>query len=166
MQKEIRQLSFHSNPIKQLSWAPIAIDAPILLSLANDELAWWNVALASKESSSKEIKRRSRTGVTHSTSTPSFNVSASPIIQIPSSRSADNDVSEPQSNEESNGTSNVGASYWKSKRGKDPEMPALLAAVELPQSRAAKVCISPDFTKFVTVDIYGSISTFKLFGYA
>ena len=50
--------------------------------------------------------------------------------------------------------------YWKSKEGKDPEKPALLAVVELPSNFLAKVCISTDFTKFVTVDIYGSISTF------
>lgn len=56
-------------------------------------------------------------------------------------------------------------SYWRNKVSKNSETPALLALVELPANQDIKVHISPDFTKFVAVDMYGSISTFTLISY-
>lgn len=107
-------------------------------------------------------------GITQSMSTPSFSANACLIQPIPNSQSLDTGVSNLQHSRISslNSAENgINGTYtdWKGKVGKDPKMPALLAAVELPQCRTAKVCISPDFTKFVTVDIYGSVSTFKPF---
>ncbi|XP_032673551.1 uncharacterized protein LOC116845226 isoform X2 [Odontomachus brunneus] len=169
---EIHQLSFHNNPIKQLSWGPTALKAPILLSLANDELAWWNVNLHSTDKFNVK-QRRSRKGITHSKSTPSFNTNKTlPIQQIPNSQSLDTDgvwISKLQHNKESSASTSNGVDMhinWKSKISKDPKKAALLAAVELPQCRTAKICISPDFMKFVTVDIYGAVSTFKPFSHA
>lgn len=153
-----------------MSWGPTALDAPILLSLANDELAWWNVALCLKDELNEKPKR-SRRSITCSKSTPSCNVCADTLStqQIPNSRSLDSNVSNLQHDTESNASTSNGVNYthinWKTKMGKDCNKPALLAAVELPQCRTAKVCISPDFTKFVTVDIYGAVSTFKPFSH-
>ncbi|XP_014474786.1 PREDICTED: apoptotic protease-activating factor 1 isoform X2 [Dinoponera quadriceps] len=160
--KEIQQLSFHYNPIKQLSWGPIALEAPILLSLADDELAWWNVSLNNKVN----VKRRSRMGITQSNSTPSFNANNTCPIKMPNSQSLNASVSNLQHNTESSADMNsvdFTCTNWKDKVSKDPEIPALLAAVELSHCRTEKVCISPDFTKFVMVDIYGSVSTFQPF---
>lgn len=158
---EIQQLRFHNNPIKQLSWGPTALEAPILLSLADDELAWWNVSLQNDNTNTK--KRRTRMGIGRSTSL--FVANTSTTQKMPNSQSLDAGMSRLNAGSSAgtaNGTNHMRI-QWKNKVGKDPEMPALLAAVELPQCRAAKVCISPDFTKFVTVDIYGSVSTFKPF---
>lgn len=158
---EISQLSFHSNPIRQLSWAPITASVSILLSLTDDELIWWNIALLKNN-----VKRRSRMG--HSTSTPSLNTNTLPNVRLPNSLS-DNGISNLQNNGESSGsiTNDVNgiSEYWKNKIAKDFEIPGLLTVIELPSSRNAKVCISPDFTKFVMADMYGSVSTFKLINY-
>ncbi|XP_067209405.1 apoptotic protease-activating factor 1 isoform X2 [Linepithema humile] len=162
-QTEITQLSFHSNPIRQLSWAPTTADASILLSLTDDELIWWNITL-----SKNNVKRRSRMGISHSTSTPSLSMNTSLNVQLPNSRS-DNGVSNLQNNDESsesiaNDVNDV-SKYWKNKIVRDSEIPGLLAVIELPPSRNAKICISSDFTKFVMADMYGSVSTFKLINY-
>lgn len=159
------QLSFHTNPILQLYWAPAIINVPILLSSTSDELAWWNVSLAKNNMrrNQKNIKHKSRMG--HSISTPSFNTNAFLHSQMSSSRSVGSGVSNLQ-DETSNAASNISINrYWKNKIGKDSEIPELLSVVESPPSRNAKVCISPDFTKFVTVDMYGSVNTFKLIDY-
>lgn len=161
---EITRLSFHTNPITQLYWAPAAIEIPILFSLTSDELVWWNVALA-KNNLKKTQNIRSRMGIIRSTSTPSFTTSAFLNLRVPNSRSIDTGVSNLNlhDDETSNADTVNGISrYWKNKIGKHPEMPELLAVVELPPSRDPKVCISPDFTKFVMVDMYGSVNTFKL----
>lgn len=160
---EIAQLSFHSNLIRQLSWAPTIADASILLSLTDDELVWWNIAL-----SKNNVKRRSRMGISHSKSTPSLSTNMPLNVSIPNSWS-DNGVSNLQDHDESgdsvmNDISGV-SKYWKNKIAKDLEIPGLLAVIELPPSRNARVCISPDFTKFVMADMYGSVSTFKLINY-
>lgn len=162
---EITQLSFHTNPIIQLYWAPTAIDVPILFSLTSDELVLWNVALAENNMKrNKKNIRRSRMGISHSTSTPSFNMNASLNVRISNSRSADAGVSN-LDDEISSITVNSISRYWQNKVGKNPEMPELLTVVELPPSRNPKVCISPDFTKFIIVDMYGSVNTFKLIDY-
>lgn len=164
------QLHFHTNPIIQLYWAPTIINVPILFSLTSDELVWWNVALAKNnvKRSKKNIKR-SRMGISHSTSTPSFNTNTFLNLRLSNSRSVDTGVSNLQ-NYEIPSTAVINpinsiSRYWKNKIGKDPEIPELLHVIELPPSRNAKVCSSPDFIKFVMVDMYGSINTFKLIDY-
>lgn len=151
-------------------WAPTIINVPILLSLTSDELVWWNVALAENNvKKNKKTMKRSRMGISHSTSTPSFNTSAILNLRISNSRSVDTGVSNLQNYETSSATGmntiNNISRYWKTKIGKNPEIPELLHVIELPPSRNAKVCSSPDFTKFVMVDMYGSINTFKLIDY-
>lgn len=145
-------------------WAPAAINVPILLSLTSDELAWWNVTLAKNNMRKHQKHKKSRMG--HSTSTPSFNTNAILHLQISSSRSVDSGISNLQDGEASNASLNTSINnYWKNKIGKDPEIPELLSVVESPPSKNAKVCISPDFTKFVTVDMYGCVNTFELIDY-
>ncbi|XP_071562800.1 uncharacterized protein [Temnothorax nylanderi] len=166
------QLSFHTNPITQLYWASAAIKVPILLSLTNDELVWWNVDQAKNNMRRSQMNmKRSRMGIRHSASTPSFNTNAFLNSQISNSRSINTGVSNLQDDATSSaaGTSTIDEyhstrrmEYWMTKIGRDPKMPELLSIVELPPSRDAKVCISPDFTKFVMVDMYGSVNTFKL----
>ncbi|XP_011876259.1 PREDICTED: apoptotic protease-activating factor 1 isoform X2 [Vollenhovia emeryi] len=160
------QLSFHTNPITQLYWAPAAINVPILLSLTNDELVWWNIALAKNNMKNRNNMRRSRMGLSHSTSTPSFNTNTLLNLRMSNSRSIDTGVSNLQdvatsSTAVTNTISNI-SRYWIDKVGKNREMPELLLVVESPPNRDAKVCISPDFSKFVMVDMYGSTNTFKL----
>lgn len=162
-QTEIIQLSFHKDPITQLFWAPTAVGVPILLSVTNNELVWWNIALA------KNNVRRSRMGIRHSTSTPSFS-NAFRNLQISSSRSVDANIFNLQNNDISDADITVSAvrtvsEYWINKTGRDPEIPELLAVVELPPNPHTKLHVSTDFTKFITVDMYGSISTFKLIDY-
>ncbi|KYM96416.1 hypothetical protein ALC62_12922 [Cyphomyrmex costatus] len=158
---EINRLFFHASPIIQLYWAPVTINVPILLSLTNDELIWWNVALT------KTTKKNTRSRMGRSTSVPSFSSNSFWDLQVPNSRSIDAGVSEIQdemisSTSNSNYTVNSVNRYWENKKGKNPERPELLTVVALPSSRDPKVCISPDFTKFVMVDMYGSVNTFKL----
>lgn len=104
-------------------------------------------------------------GISHSTSTPSFSMNASLNTRIFNSRSADAGVSNLQDDEIPSAIVNSISRYWQNKIGKNPEMPELLTVVELPPSRDSKVCISPDFTKFIMVDMYGSVNTFKLIDY-
>ncbi|XP_072748469.1 uncharacterized protein [Anoplolepis gracilipes] len=172
----ITQLSFHKDPITQLFWAPIA-DVPILLSVANNELVWWNIALT------KNNTRKSRMGIRHSISTPSLSLnSAFQNLKMRPSRSIDTNVSNLQNNnasedaisiERNNDGSDITVNtvrtvseYWINKKGRDPEMPELLAVVELPPNPYTKLHVSTDFTKFITIDMYGSISTFKLIDFA
>lgn len=164
MQEEIRKLHFHTSSITQLHWAPSVIGVPILLSVSSDELVWWNIALAMYVS---KPKRGIRIAMNRSISTPSVykNRNGSPHMSI--SQSVDSQICDMQVQLEGNGINgeNSPSKLWKSKEGKDSKQPALLAVVELSSNCFAKVCISPDFTKFVTVDIYGTISTFTLCGH-
>ncbi|XP_029674820.1 uncharacterized protein LOC115242566 isoform X2 [Formica exsecta] len=161
---EIIQLSFHNNPITQLFWAPTTVNVPILLSVTNNELVWWNIALT------KSNVKRSRMGIRSSISTPSLSLNAFRNLQIPSSRSLDADISNLQNNNVSDTDITVSAvrtvsEYWINKIGRDPEVPELLAVVELPPNPDTKLLVSTDFSKFITIDMYGSISTFKLIDY-
>jgi len=163
-QIEIIRLSFHKDPIIQLFWAPTATDVSILLSVTNNELVWWNIALA------KSTMKRTRMGIRHSTSTPSFSLNPFGNLQMPSSRSMDANISNLQNNDVSNADIPANAirtvsEYWTDKRGRDPEKPELLAVVELPPNPHTKLHVSTDFTKFMTVDMYGSVSIFKLIDY-
>ncbi|XP_043496185.1 apoptotic protease-activating factor 1 isoform X3 [Polistes fuscatus] len=166
-QRVLRTLYFHTSAITQLNWAPVTTEVPLLLSLNGDELAWWNVQLSDH---STQQKRRSRYGLVRSISTPS----ASTHSDFLSFNNNDIDVSSLHVSNSSSGilekskelseTENL-SSYWKCKVGRDGKKPELLGALELTPSCIPKVCISADFSKFVTVDIYGSVSTFKLFDY-
>ncbi|XP_020280211.1 apoptotic protease-activating factor 1-like isoform X3 [Pseudomyrmex gracilis] len=156
---EITHLSFHNNSIAQLSWAPTTVDASILVSVTNDELIWWNVDLASKPTT-----KQSRMGIGHSMSTPSLSSNMFQNLRLSTSQSVDTGVSNLQQPRviDVNSTN----SYWRNKVSKNhEETPALLALVELPANQDIKVHISSDFTKFVAVDMYGSISTFTLINY-
>ncbi|XP_018369153.1 PREDICTED: apoptotic protease-activating factor 1-like isoform X2 [Trachymyrmex cornetzi] len=160
---EITQLFFDANPITQLCWAPVTIDVPILLSLTSDELIWWNIALA-KDNMIRTQNLRSR--ISRSTSAPSFSSNAFWNQRVPNSRSVDVGVSRMQDEmiSSSDIVNNI-SSYWKNKKGKNPEIPELLTVVALPQNRDGKICISPDFAKYIMVDMYGSINTFELIDY-
>ncbi|XP_003700960.2 uncharacterized protein LOC100880336 isoform X1 [Megachile rotundata] len=164
MQDEIRILRFHTTSVSQLRWAPSLIGVPILLSVNSDELVWWNITLALYVS---KPKRGIWRGINRSISTPTVTDSSKVSSHISTSQSADSNIFDTikcQPEDNSNGIQDL-SKFWKSKEGKDHMQPALLAVVELPSNFLAKVCISTDFTKFVTVDIYGSVSTFTLCGY-
>lgn len=106
--------------------------------------------------------------MSRSISTPSVDKKINVATHISTSQSIDSCIYSLQNLLEGKNTKsdiNKQIKFWKSKEGKDPKRPALLAVVELPSNFLTKVCISTDFTKFVTVDIYGSISTFTLCGY-
>ncbi|XP_011155807.2 apoptotic protease-activating factor 1 isoform X1 [Solenopsis invicta] len=163
---EITRLIFHSNSIMQLCWAPATIGVPILLSLTSDEIIWWNVTLAKNTRTNTKNMRRSRMGISRSTSTPSFSTNDFGNLQISNSRSIDiGNLQDETSNGAVTNSVNSKTKYWQNKIGKDLEVPELLAVIELPPSRDPKVCISPDFTKYVMVDMYGSVNIFKLIGY-
>ncbi|KAL2742849.1 apoptotic protease-activating factor 1 isoform X1 [Vespula maculifrons] len=165
--KIMRTLYFHTSAITQLNWGPEIAEVPLLLSVNVDELAWWNVQL---NDHSTQQKRRSRKGILRSVSTPSVSTDSnflspecySTDVCIPSSNSS---IEILQKDEDSNQIGNI-PSYWKRKVGRDGKKPELLRALEIPPSFIPKICISADFSKFVTVDIYGSVSTFKLFAYS
>ena len=145
--------------VTQLCWAPSAIKVPILLSVSSDELVWWNITLTFYIRKPKWPSVR----MNRSISTPSVSIEESISPYMTPSQSIDSCIYTMQNQIESE--IDKVTKFWKSKESKDPNNPALLAVVELPSNFFAKVCISADFTKFVTVDIYGSISTFTLCGY-
>ncbi|XP_046825757.1 apoptotic protease-activating factor 1 isoform X2 [Vespa crabro] len=165
--KIMRTLYFHTSAITQLNWGPATAEVPLLLSVNVDELAWWNVQL---NNHGTQKQRQSRKGFLHSISTPSVSTDSNFLLPecfstdtcIPLSNSS---IEIFQINEDSNQIGNT-SSYWKYKVGRDGKKTELLRALELPPSCIPKVCISADFSKFVTVDIYGSVSTFKLFAYS
>ncbi|XP_076236256.1 apoptotic protease-activating factor 1 [Calliopsis andreniformis] len=160
--EEIHKLRFHTSPVTQLFWAPSVIGVPILLSVSSDELVWWNVDLATHV---KKQKEKFRSKINRCVSFPTVSDSANANLHMSTSQSADSSIYNTQCEVEDNVTTdsvNSQSKYWLSKEGKDPNQPALLAVVELSSNFFAKVCISTDFTKLVTVDIYGSISTFTI----
>ncbi|KAK2582333.1 hypothetical protein KPH14_004670 [Odynerus spinipes] len=161
----MQTFSFHTNAITQLNWGPSTTEVPLLLSVNRDELAWWNVQLSNYGT---QKKRQSRKGIIRSISTPTVSTSTDSRLFLPNSYSADisSSLSNPSNQTLQDDKSENTSSYWKNKVGRDGENPALLCALQLPTSCIPKVCISADFSKFITVDIYGSVSTFKLFGYS
>ncbi|XP_060817084.1 apoptotic protease-activating factor 1 isoform X1 [Bombus pascuorum] len=162
--EEINKLSFHTSSVTQLRWAPSVIEVPILLSVSSDELVWWNIALALYIRKPK----RSSIRINRSISTPSVGVQGNITPNMSTSQSIDSCIFNMQNQvEDKDIKSDIDkeTKFWKFKEGKNPNKPALLGVVELPSNFFAKVCISTDFTKFVTVDIYGSVSTFTLCGY-
>ncbi|CAK9826161.1 Apoptotic protease-activating factor 1 [Anthophora retusa] len=164
IQEEIRKLCFHTTSITQLHWAPSTVDIPILLSVSSGELVWWNITLAVYLSKPKRIRHL----MNRSFSTSYVGGEVHLNAHMSTSQSADSRICDMQrqleDNTMKNGIPNP-SKFWRSKESKDSKHSALLAVVELPSNFFTKVCISADFTKFVTVDIYGSISTFTLCGY-
>lgn len=157
-------MSFHTSSVTQLRWAPSVIEVPILLSVSSDELVWWNIALALYIRKPKWPSIR----INRSISTPSVGVKGNITPNMSTSQSIDSCIFNMQNQVEDKDTKSdidKETKFWKFKVGKNPNKPALLGVVELPSNFFAKVCISTDFTKFVTVDIYGSVSTFTLCGY-
>ncbi|XP_012277489.1 apoptotic protease-activating factor 1 isoform X2 [Orussus abietinus] len=171
MREEMYKFLLHSSAVTQLLWAPSIIDLPILLSVSCDDLAWWNISLLDVNS---RTKKRSRMGISHSISSPEINVSSLPS-SLPCSKSTDFGPSTTQQAEASsiNGASSMkGASssnkgnhllFWKVKKSRDPKKPALLGVVQLPGSYSPKICASDDFSKFLVIDVHGSIHSYKLF---
>ncbi|XP_076619262.1 uncharacterized protein LOC143340817 isoform X1 [Colletes latitarsis] len=166
IREEIHKLYFHTTSVTQLYWAPSVIGVPVLLSVNSDEIVWWNIAPAIRV---HKEKKRLRDKINRSVSSPSVCQSGNASLHMSTSYTADakiyNAEDQLEGNTTVNGVHNHQSKYWKFIEGKDPQQPSLLAVVELPSNFFAKVCISTDFTKFVTVDIYGSISTFTLCGF-
>lgn len=150
------RLSLHNCTINQLHWSPISISTPILLSVNCDELAWWNIAFLQLHN--KNQNRRSRMGFSRSP-----NVSLSPRSSFSSMFVCQNteileqEIINPNIDD-----------YWTHKLTKndDTTRPGLLGCVQLSPSCTGqiKVCVSDDFSKFLTVDIHGAIITYSLFG--
>ncbi|XP_031834716.2 apoptotic protease-activating factor 1 isoform X2 [Nomia melanderi] len=164
LQTEIRQLHFHKASITQLHWAPSTIDVPVLLSVNSDELAWWNISF---DTFINKQKKRIRSRMNRSASSPLVGNTSINNLHLSTSQSVGSNMYSAQQKSDTTTTNGVHDvnKYWKLKKGKDSDLPALLAVVELPSNFLAKVCLSTDFTKFVTVDIHGSISTFSVCGY-
>ncbi|XP_066591533.1 apoptotic protease-activating factor 1 isoform X2 [Prorops nasuta] len=167
---ELHRIHSHTVPIIKLYWAPLNTGTPILLSADYDGLLWLNFALIN----ATKRNRRSRMGfLRNSMSTPSFktNENESTIVNSKSVSSKLSDlqlqssVDDVQNNYDGLSIADPNISiYWKGKQAKYHENVALLAVVQLPQSYIAKVFISEDFSKFVTVDIHGSVNSFSPFG--
>ncbi|KAG7206909.1 hypothetical protein KM043_000802 [Ampulex compressa] len=145
IKKEKYKLCFHVTPVTQLHWAPASIDIPVLLSVNADELVWWNIALFKYNN---RQKRKSRMGITRSSSTPS--TSTVMHLQMTGSQSATVDMCNMSLNlindkymAERSLTKEIPSvnEYWRKKEGKDPNRPGLLAVVERPPSCLAKIPI-------------------------
>ena len=175
---EIRKICFHCSAVSELHWASLSLKTPILLSVNLDELVWWNVSSTMNQHFSR---RKSRMG--QSLSMQNF---ASPRSSLRMKNSVSME-SKLISSTETNGTNNktcatngngsgpqntdstesiataVEIEFWQSKVSKEETKSALLVVVPLP-SNNAKVCVSKDFRKFLTVDNNGYVSTFEPFG--
>lgn len=177
-----KDLPLHCNAIRQLCWAPLSVDQPILLSLTCDEMAWWNISFMKDV---KQINRKSRYGpLSRSVTTPTMGMSPRSSMRLPKSQTTDlskltlqlekleNDnhhynEDDNNNNDNNNNNKNIvlldnSSEFWKSKQPRDNKR-SLLGLTQLPQSSLAKVCVSNDFKKFLLVDAYGSINTFGLF---
>ncbi|XP_044006935.1 uncharacterized protein LOC122851639 isoform X2 [Aphidius gifuensis] len=183
-----KDLPLHCNAIRQLFWAPLSVDQPILLSLTCDEMAWWNISYMKDI---KQTNRRSRHGpLSRSVTTPTMGMSPRSSMRLPKSQTTDlskltlqleklennnhhnNDDDDDNNNNKNNTDNNNNnnkmdlfdnsSEFWKSKQPRDSKR-SLLGLTQLPQSSLAKVCVSNDFKKFLLVDAYGSINTFGLF---
>jgi hypothetical protein len=161
-QVELGRLSLHCSTVGQLHWSPVSIGVPVLLSVNCDELAWWNVAFL--KSPDRSQNRRSRMGFSRSISSPNVGISPRSSCKIPSSQSAELSAAEVKASTPALKVDE----YWGRKLAKcgNSERPALLGCVQLPSSCTDKVstCVSDDFSKFLTVDIHGTVSNYTLFG--
>lgn len=161
--KELSELELHCGPVRQLIWAPNSIDAPILLTVNCNELAWWNIGYLIDE---KNAFRRSRMGSSRRASTPRSGPSPRASIELNSNQSSGPPVQQDQQkrvSEEYNASS-----FWKLKQAKiASEKAALLTVVQLPVSSTddGNIFVSDDFSKFLTVDINGKVSKCLLYEY-
>ncbi|XP_015609645.1 apoptotic protease-activating factor 1 isoform X2 [Cephus cinctus] len=171
---ELDNLSLHNNAISQLYWAPGTIDEPILLSVNRDELAWWNLRLLNQP----KVIKRSRKGIVQSNSNPNMSTSPRSSWGIQPSHSADftpyNQIeqqkleaskSESSSTIVKNGNSHDVNKYWKCKKARCLNRPALLGVITLSPNYIDKVCVSSDFSNFLMLDTHGMVSNFSLFNY-
>lgn len=152
---ELAMLSLHCSTACELHWSPITINAPILLSVSCDELAWWNMSFLKTPDRSQN--RRSRMGFSRSASSPVVGMSPRSSYRLPNSPTAPPTSPSLNVNE-----------FWSRKLQKtgDAERPALLCCIQLPATCAGPthVCVSDDFAKFLTVDIHGTVSNYTIFG--
>ncbi|KAK0174087.1 hypothetical protein PV328_007201 [Microctonus aethiopoides] len=162
-------LNLHCNSVRQLHWVPAAIGIPILFSINCDELAVWNVALMKND---KKKDKPSRMGMTRSATT-SFSNRILPVSsQMTTSQTANANLSSLTLRHENDQNGNSSTSYidkirkfWSSKIPKDPNFPGLLGMISLPLSCNAKVSVSNDCNKFLSVDVHGSINNFTFFNF-
>ncbi|XP_034944735.1 uncharacterized protein Dark [Chelonus insularis] len=162
----------HKSPILQLHWAPSNIGVPILLSINCDELAWWKADLIINKANEK--KRRSRMGMTRSATIPPSSSSGSlkslSLDLLPNFRDIDSpdgtmNVSLEENSNNHDSIDKKAYEFWSSKKVLyDNKWPGLLGLVQLhPHGRGAKICVSSDFRKFLSVDTQGSINKLTLF---
>ena len=171
---EIRKIPFHCNPVTELHWAPAAIKVPILLSVNTDDLAWWNVSPVIN----KVNRRRSRMGRSISMQNvpsprSSFRFKNSQSIEsklstVTNGTNGTNGINGFTNGQSTNGNgtdtekADLVEFFWQTKITKDQS--GLLCLVPLP-SNNAKVCVSEDFKKFLTVDNNDDVITFDPFGF-
>ena len=149
----------HYGPVKQLHWAP---NLPILLSVNCNELAWWNIGFLEND---RNKFRRSRLGSNRFSKNLDFSENAGSSLETASSS---NFLSESFQEKNEKLNYNV-AEYWKKKRTKyGSERPALLNVISLPSysTDIVKICVSKDFSKFLTVDINQMVNDYTLLEYA
>ncbi|XP_058791268.1 apoptotic protease-activating factor 1-like isoform X2 [Phymastichus coffea] len=147
LQCELGKLCLHCCPVSQLNWSPSSISVPILLSVNCDELAWWNVSML--HSIDKTQNRRSRMGFSRSINNLNMDMSQTRMSQSVKRSKLQINVDE----------------FWSRKLAKS-NRPAMLGCVQLPSTCTGKVkvCVSEDFSKFLTIDIHGTVSNFTIFG--
>ncbi|KAK0169016.1 hypothetical protein PV327_002765 [Microctonus hyperodae] len=165
--KHCGELHLHCNSVRQLHWAPAAIGIPILFSVNCDELAVWNVTLIINN---EKKNKRSRMGMTRSATTSFSNRNLPVCSQMSTSQTANANLSSLTVRHENDQNGNSSTNYideirkfWSSKIPKDPHFPALLGMISLPLSCNAKVSVSKDCNKFLSVDVHGSINNFTFF---
>lgn len=156
--KELHTLSFHTNTVDQLYWAPVLEDNPILLAVVNNELTWWNVKSLIKGKSSRN--RRNRKGVISNGNRFSGNFTAQ---QTPNNEVGGS--TKPTTLTLVNSNQDQMINFWKSRSPRYDGIQGLLGIARLHRATAAKVCVSEDFTKFLTIDPLGNINSLRVFNY-
>ncbi|KAL7297703.1 hypothetical protein TKK_0008740 [Trichogramma kaykai] len=152
-QVELGKLDLHCSPICQLHWSPVCINSAILLTVSGDELAWWNVNYLRGPNRSQN--RRSRMGFDRSQIQQGISPRSS--YQAKPQESIKLQITPPV-------TLNL-EEFWSRKLGVDVDRPALLGCVCLPGTCTdnVRICVAPDFSQFLTVDIHGTISNYTIF---
>ncbi|KAJ8681851.1 hypothetical protein QAD02_017643 [Eretmocerus hayati] len=160
---EIGKLKLHDSPVIQLCWSPEELSAPILLSVDSTQMAWWNVSYL--RSLDRRENRRSRMGFGRNSNSPSMGMSPRGSVRLPDSPTSPDQQSRPK---DLALPAALIDEFWSRKLPKNSaKRPALIGCVSLPASctDAIKVCVSDDFSQFLTVDGHGTISNYTLFGH-
>lgn len=131
-------------------------------------MVFWNISLSKFK---RTTQRQSRMGsISSSNSSPNVSISPRSSLILSNSRSVDFSklslsLSDSNADELSfNGnSSNSGKIFWLAKTGRISKHPELLGVVPLPTISNTKVCISGDFSKFMTIDVHGSMTKYRLF---